>query len=210
MKAMHPTRRRIVELLRVHGNLTVADLARHVGLTRTAVVSHLAALQAEGYVTRAGLQPGRRRPRVVYTLTPAADGLFAKSYEEFAAVLLEELRAAAPERLTEVLIRIGDRWIARDLPLVEGTSGPQRVERAVRVLADRGFLPQVQRRNGEYVVREHNCPLMRLALQDAEVCAMVHRWMEALFGARLERTRCMRLGDPFSEYRLVPPAGGRG
>jgi predicted ArsR family transcriptional regulator len=206
---MHQTRRRIVDLLRVHGGLTVGDLARFVGLTRTAVVSHLAALQAEGYVTRAGLQPGRRRPRVVYTLTAAADRLFTKSYEEFSAALLEEVRAVAPELVGEALRRIGDRWIARDLPRVEGASGAQRVERALRVLAERGFLPQLQRRNGVYVLREHNCPLMRLALQDAEVCTMVHRWMEALFGVPLERTRCMRLGDPFSEYRLViPPASG--
>ncbi|MDQ7821061.1 MAG: ArsR family transcriptional regulator [Armatimonadota bacterium] len=207
---MHQTRRRIVELLRVHGGLTVGDLARHLDLTRTAVVSHLAALQAEGYVTRAGLQPGRRRPRVVYTLTPAADGLFTKSYEEFAAALLGELRSVAPDGLTEALRRIGDRWIARDLPRVEGATGVQRVERALQVLAERGFLPQMQRRNGEYVLREHNCPLMRLAVQDAEVCAMVHRWLEALFGTCLERTRCMRLGDPYSEYRLAAPPGAAG
>jgi predicted ArsR family transcriptional regulator len=146
---------------------------------------------------------------VVYTLTAAADRLFTKSYEEFSAALLEEVRAVAPELVGEALRRIGDRWIARDLPRVEGASGAQRVERALRVLAERGFLPQLQRRNGVYVLREHNCPLMRLALQDAEVCTMVHRWMEALFGVPLERTRCMRLGDPFSEYRLViPPASG--
>ncbi len=200
---MHETRRRIVELLRVRDGLAVEELARLLRVTRTAVTSHLSALQADGYVTRRGLRAGRRRPSVVYVLTPAADGLFPKTYDEFAASMLAELRRAGPGELSALLRKVSDRWIAQDLPKVEGLRGAQRLNQARQILTDRGFLPVLERAGGGYVLREHNCPVMRLASEHAEVCDMVHRWMEALFGMRMERMRCMRRGDAFSEYRLA-------
>lgn len=206
MAVMHDTRQRIVELLRVHGGRTVNDLARDLRLTRTAVTSHLAALQAEGLVARQGLQPGRRRPRVLYTLTPQADTLFPKAYDAFAAGLMEELRREGTGRLRAVVRRVGDRWIARDLPRVEGLRGRARLERAREILAERGFLPTLERAGKATVLREHNCPVMQLALQHPEVCDMVHRWLEALFDTRMERVQCLRRGDAYSEYVL--DAGG--
>lgn len=200
---MHETRRRIVKLLRVRNGLAVEELARLLRVTRTAVTSHLSALQADGYVARRGLRAGRRRPSVIYVLTPAADGLFPKTYDEFAASLLAELRRAGGGRLPAVLRKVSDRWIAQDLPKVEGLRGAQRLNQARQILADRGFLPVLERAGDGYVLREHNCPVMRLAREHSEVCDMVHRWMEALFGMRMERTRCMRRGDAFSEYRLA-------
>jgi len=200
---VHETRRRIVELLRVRDGLAVEELARLLRVTRTAVTSHLSALQADGYVTRRGLRAGRRRPSVIYGLTPAADALFPKMYDEFAASLLAELRRAGAGELPALLRKVSDRWIAQDLPKVEGLRGARRLARVREILADRGFLPVLERAGGHYVLREHNCPVMRLARDHSEVCDMVHRWMEALFGMRMERTKCLRRGDAFSEYRLA-------
>lgn len=197
---MQETRRRIVELLRVRGGQTVQELARALRLTRTAVVSHLSALRAEGLVARDGVRPGRRRPSALYVATAAADAVFPKTYEEFAASLLEELERDAPETLSRVLARLGDRWVARDLPRVRGLRGQARLEMAQRILEERGFLPTVERGAGGYTLREHNCPVMVLAAAHPEICTMVHRWLEALAGVPLARARCMGQGDPFSEY----------
>ena len=75
---MSDTRRRIVDLLRVRGSQSVEDLVAALGVTRTAVVSHLSALQADGVAARRGLRAGRRRPSVVYELTEAADRLYGE------------------------------------------------------------------------------------------------------------------------------------
>ncbi|MDR7556544.1 MAG: ArsR family transcriptional regulator [Armatimonadota bacterium] len=207
---MRETRARIVDLLRRRGPLTVEDLARALHVTRTAVIGHLAALQADGFVTRRGLRPGIRRPAVLYGLTPAADALFPKAYEEFAALVLADLKRRSPGHLRRLLRRIADAWIARDLPRVAPLRGRERLTRATEILAERGFMPTLERTRTGYVLREHNCPLMRLAVDHVEVCDMVHRWLEALVGAQLIRVRCLRQGDPYSAYALGPPAeGGR-
>ncbi len=206
---MQETRYQIVELLRVRGPQTVEDLVRAMGLTRTAVTTHLASLQADGFVVRQGFRAGPRRPSVIYALTPAADALFPKAYEEFAAVILTEVKRGGSADLKRLLRRIGEAWIARDLPRVEGTAGRERLQRVKTILAERGFMPVLDRTRDGYTLREYNCPVMRLAFEHVEVCDMIHRWLEALFGVPLKRVQCLRQGDAFSAYtiKVVPGAG---
>ncbi len=195
---MQETRRRIVELLRVRGGLTVQDLMVALRLTRTAVISHLGVLQAEGLVTRRGLRRGKRRPSVVYETTRSADSAFPQAYEAFAAAVLNALKEKDPSALR----RVGEGWIERDRHRVEGLKGQARVQATRQILEERGFLPALERADVTYILREHNCPVMRLAADYAEVCDLVHRWMESLVGAPLARVQCMRRGDAFSEYRF--------
>ena len=128
------------------------------------------------------LRAGRRRPSVVYVLTPKADALFPKAYDGFAAAVLEEIKREGPGELRALLRRVGNRWIAHDLPRVEGLRGAARLERVREILDERGFLPVLERAGQGYVLREHNCPVMQLALMHEEICEMVHRWLEALAG----------------------------
>ncbi len=201
---MQETRRRIVELLRVRGGQTVQDLVVALRLTRTAVISHLGVLQAEGLVTRRGLRRGKRRPSMVYETTRSADSAFPQAYEAFAAAVLNALKEEDPSALRAALRRVGEGWIERDRHRVEGLKGQARVEATRQILEERGFLPALERADGTYVLREHNCPILRLAADHAEVCDVVHRWMESLVGAPLVRVQCMRRGDAFSEYRFHP------
>ncbi|HLW59524.1 MAG TPA: helix-turn-helix domain-containing protein [bacterium] len=199
---MQETRLRIIEMLRIRGGQTVQDLARGLRLTRTAVTSHLAVLQTRGLVARSGLRPGSRRPSVVYVATPATEAVFPKSYEEFAGSVLAELEREGTGRLDAVLRRIGDRWIARDLPRLEGLTGRTRMERVMEILTERGFLPRLERSRGGTRLYEHNCPVMRLAAAHPQVCDTVHRWLEALFGRSMQREQCLRKGDPYSVYTI--------
>jgi predicted ArsR family transcriptional regulator len=203
------TRGRLIERLKMHGGQTVEELATALNVTRTAVTSHLAALAAEGFVVRQGLRPGRRRPSLLYVLTPTAERLFPRSYDDFAEALLKEVRKEGPDRVRGLLRKVADQWIARDLPRVKRLRGRERLERAKEILAERGFMPALEAIREGYLLREHNCPAIRLAVAHPEVCDMVHRWLEALFGTALTRTRCLRQGDPFSAYTMKAPPGAR-
>lgn len=207
---MRTTRERVLELLRLKGGQTVEDLSTTLKLTRTAITTQLAVLQAEGLVRRQGFQPGPRRPSILYELTPMADRLFPKAYDEFASALLEEIKNEKPNHLRRYLQRIADRWIARDLPSLEGFRGHDRFERAKDILTQRGFIPVLEQTSDGYLLREHNCPLMQVAVAHQEICDMVHQWLEALFNARLNRVHCLRQGDPASTYIIggIPERSG--
>jgi len=206
---MKSTRDRIIELLRVSAPQTVETLSAALGLTRTAVTNQLVTLQAAGLVRRQGLRPGSRRPSVIYELTEAADRLFPKAYEAFASALLEEIKRHRSGDLKGYLHRIADRWVARDLPRLEGSRGRERLERTKEILVERGFMPVLEQTSTGYLLRENNCPVMQLTRAHPEICDMIHRWLEVLFDAKLDRMRCLRRGDPFSAYAVTKP-GGRG
>ena len=205
MKVMQETRRRIIELLRIQGGQTVRDLTASLRLTRTGVINHLAALQAAGLVTRRGLRRGKRRPSILYETTRSADSAFPQAYDAFAAAVLDALKRGTPSALRAALRRVGEGWVERDRHRVEGLKGRGRAEAVRQILEEQGFLPTLERAGGAYVLREHNCPVLRLAVDHGEVCDVVHRWMESLVGAPLTRAQCMRRGGAFSEYRFRAP-----
>ena len=199
---MRETRRHIVELLRIRGGQTVQDLVAALGLTRTAVISHLGVLLADGFVTRHGLRRGKRRPSVIYQTTRLADSAFPQAYESFAVAVLNALKENAPSALRAALWRVGEEWVERDRHRVARLKGQARVEAMRQILEERGFLPELKRGDNTYVLREHNCPVLRLATDHPEVCDGVHRWMQSLVGVPLIRVQCMRRGDAFSEYHF--------
>ena len=84
------TRGKIVALLR-RCCQTVEELASSLGLTDNAVRAHLTTLERDGLVQQQGTRPGRRKPAVVYALTPAAEDLFPKAYGPVLSQFLEVL-----------------------------------------------------------------------------------------------------------------------
>jgi predicted ArsR family transcriptional regulator len=192
----------ILEALQVHGDRTVASLARALRVTRSAIRHHLAALQADGLVTRRGVQLGKRRPSALYGLTPESESAFPQIYGEFATSVLAELHAGNVRDLHDVLRKVGDRWAAQDLPRVAGLQGHARLKRVRDILAERGFMPALERSRDGYELREYNCPVAPLAAGYVEICDMVHRWLERLLGVPVTRMKCMRQGEQYSIYRL--------
>jgi predicted ArsR family transcriptional regulator len=202
MRSVHGTRRAILEILRVHGDQTVAALAGTLHVTRSAVRNHLTVLQAARLVIPRGVRPGKRRPSALYGLTPQWESAFPQIYGEFAASLLAELHVADVSRLESVLSRVSDRWIARDEPRVAGLHGHARVKRVQEILAERGFMPALERNRDGYELREYNCPVVPLSARYVEVCDAVHRWLETLLGVSVTRVKCMRQGEQYSVYEI--------
>jgi DeoR family suf operon transcriptional repressor len=82
------TRRQLLEVLKRRGEARAEELAEALGVTVSAARQHLAALQASQLVAYRELKGTPGRPKHVYHLTPAAEELFPKSYDEFATDLL--------------------------------------------------------------------------------------------------------------------------
>jgi len=192
----------MVDLMRVRNGVTVEEVARELGLTRTTVANHLKSLMSEGIVTRRGLRRGPRRPSVLYALTADADRVFPQLYEEFAGEILEEIAHARVPQIKRVLRGIENRWIARDIAELKGLRGKRRFDRALEVLSKRGFMPTMERSARATTLREFNCPLSHLCVGFPEVRSMILGWTQALFGVRAHRTACIGSGDPSCSYSL--------
>jgi predicted ArsR family transcriptional regulator len=197
---MRESRRRVVDVLRVHDGLTVDELAERVGLTRNAVVNHLTALQRDGAVAIAGMRGGKGRPSQLYALTDRADRFFPEAYDELAMLLLDELKRADRDAATRTLRAISRRWKERDVPALAHTGGRDRLQRVTAVLAKRGFMPRLVRRDGSVLLRHYNCPVKRVGSRHPEVCEAVTRWIGALLDAPVRQVACASRGDRFCSY----------
>ena len=105
------TRGRLLALLR-EGTWTVDDLAARLDLTNNAVRFHLAALEQEGGVAKAGVQrrSGAGQPAILYSLTRAADEAFSRAYAPVLAACVEELHTMmSGSQLAAFLERVGKR-----------------------------------------------------------------------------------------------------
>src|SRR5215204_2389957 len=73
------SRGRIVALLR-SGELTADDIARELGVTRSAVRLQITAMERDGVVRKVGKRPGTTRPSHVFELTPEVELLLSEAY----------------------------------------------------------------------------------------------------------------------------------
>src|SRR4051794_34250220 len=96
------SQRKLVDLLRRRGPMTVEDLSKAVGTTSVAVRQHLEVLAAEGLLESRTERRPVGRPRRVFRLSEAADELFPKNYAALAQMVLEHLETVDPERVEEV------------------------------------------------------------------------------------------------------------
>src|SRR4030095_12249605 len=78
-------------LLRSQAGAAVDEIATAIGVTRTAVRQHLAALMRDGLVTRGAVRPSGGRPQQLYQLTDAGKEAFPRHYSWFAQMLVEAI-----------------------------------------------------------------------------------------------------------------------
>lgn len=188
---MQPTRQRILEHLKTHGPTTVDKLAAMLGLTTVTVRHHLEVLRGEELVSppvvKHRASPGR--PQYEYLLTDKASAHFPKHYDDLAAKLLAELKAAAsPEQLSLIFRGVTRRTAAEGPRPAPGDSLTRRLEHAVAFLDERGFVASAERRPEGFTLFIHNCPYEALAAQHPELCGVDHAVITQLLGVMPECT----------------------
>ena len=117
---MQPTRLRILEILKEQGDLTVAEMARQLGMAPVSVRHHLDVLQGEQLICspRVRRHGTVGRPRQVYALTEAANAYFPRNHGILAGKLLEEMKGVlSPAELQALFERLADSMAAEARPL---------------------------------------------------------------------------------------------
>ncbi len=194
------TRGRIVLLLR-RASRTVEELAGALDLTDNAVRGHLATLERDGLVAQQGIRRGASKPSYTYALTPESERLFPKAYGAVLRQLLEALpERLAPDELDALMRQVGRRLGAGQGPPAGDLEA--RLAAAVAVLGELGGLAELERGDGEYVIRGYSCPLAAAVPGHPEVCRLAESLLEEVVGAPVRE--CCDRGEPFRCCFTVP------
>ena len=206
-----PTRRAVLDLLKRNGSQTVAQLGAALGLSGVAVRRHLEVLEHVGLVRQSTRPQGRGRPAHVYTLTELGHDLFPRNYHQLVAQLLE---AATSELGPEAVERLFDH---RQQELAElygsrtrGQPLPELASALAAIQDENGYMAECATAgDGQFVVREHNCAIARVAGSWPTACAHELALFRQLAGpeVEVERVAHIQAGDPVCAYVLRAAEG---
>lgn len=186
-------------LLYCPAGMSIDEIAGHLGVTRTAVRQHLAALEREGLIQRGATRPTGRRPEQLHQLSARGRELFPKQYQLLGDLLIGEIaELIGRERLVELLRGLG-RKLAADME--------QQAVDEVRIamhMTQIGYEAEVFFRDaGDAEIVAHNCVFHHLANLHPEVCELDLALIGSLADATVEHRECMVRGGAVCRFKLT-------
>jgi DeoR family transcriptional regulator, suf operon transcriptional repressor len=204
LSSMPTTRRGILLLLKKRGEAGAADLAAALGITVSGVRQHLAGLLAAGLVTHRQERHGPGRPALRYSLASAGEALFPRFYSELTNELLAYAEDEDPGLLDKVFERRRRRRVEDARKRLAGKPFAERVAELTAILDADGYLADFsRRRDGSYLVTEHNCAILGVAQRYGLACSTEIEFLrEALPDATIERVAHRLAGQHVCSYEI--------
>jgi predicted ArsR family transcriptional regulator len=201
------SRQRLLEYIRNHRYVTVAELSDMLRMTRANARHHLTILEQQGLVRGAGERPaeqGRGRPARLYTLAEATQ---AHSLGALASVLLEMLASERPKEQQPGLyqqVACALKSSGSQPPPVS-RSLTQRLSQTVQQLNQLNYRARWEAHaQGPRLILGH-CPYAAILSHHPELCQIDRYLLQELVGAPVEQTERLALderGAPFCRFAL--------
>lgn len=208
------TKRRLLELIKRRGRLTLEQAAAGTGLRRPTLRQHLMQLERDGLVQRAVERGRRGRPRLLYRLTPAGEQFFPKRDGELLARLLRFLEDEGAKDLLQRFFE--EYWnerleeVRRRLARVATRTLEERLAVIRDFLEAEGFMPEIVVSEEGVEIRECNCPFPKAVRHTRLPCYLEARFYELLMHQEVVRTAYIPEGSPACSYSLpssyAPPS----
>ena len=200
--------RALLDLIRRHGPLTVAEMAAELRVTPTAIRNRLTRLVGSGMIERRTEHGGRGRPRHTYQASVEAHRKLGQNYADLAVVLWDEMMRTVEDRKLRRLLfsRITERLAELYRSQVTGDEWEGRLVQLGTILHDRGIETEVTRGDvGRMpVLKQHSCPYYELAETDRAVCAMERKMFEKVLGHGLRLSQCRLDGHRSCDFEAKP------
>jgi DeoR family suf operon transcriptional repressor len=200
--------------------LTAQELGEQFGLTANALRRHLKALEEDGLVRYQRAVRGVGAPVYAFSLTPAGEALFPRSYVQVLATALDALRAHTGDEAVEAVLEAEWRRLADEAgPVLEALPLDERVPLVAELLTAKGYMAEAVRAEPPAVLHEghtlgadeveatpvltlriHNCAVREIAERFPEACAVEAKFVERLLGVPLVRNAHRLGGCGHCEY----------
>jgi len=204
--------RTLLDLIRRHGPLTIAEMSSRLGVTPTAVRSRLTRLIGAGMVERRAERGGRGRPKHAYHASVTAHKQLGQNYADLAVVLWDEMmRTVEDRKLRRILFgRITERLADLYRAQMTGDEWEGRLVQLGSILHDRGVETEVTHDGASLspVLKQHSCPYYELAEVDRAVCAMERKMFEKVLGRGLRLSQCRLDGHRSCDFEAKPLVTG--
>ncbi|MFC1935595.1 helix-turn-helix transcriptional regulator [Chloroflexota bacterium] len=200
---MEGSRLHILCFVQRRSRATVEQLSRHMGLASATVRRHLDILQRDHLVTFQQVKKKTGRPQYTYYLTEEGQESLPKGYNRLLGGLLQELsylsRAEVRNRSgADLLQALFQRMAQRTAVAAEQDpehSFAERVAKAVAVLEQEKYQPEVEQLTDSVRIHLYNCPYRSVSLENPSICTYDHALLSAILGTSVRLEHCIRQED---------------
>lgn len=198
------SRGQIVALLR-RGASTIDDLSTALGLSKNGIRGLLAMLERDRLVQQRGVRRGSGKPAYMYELTPEAEGLFPKAYEDVLGLVIEEARRRhGAKDVVALLTGVGRALAEQAGKKPNGQALDERVAGIAGVLEDLGGVIEVQPQDGGLMLIGRGCPLGAVVADHPEACQITLALVQGLLEDAKVEGCCVQGPEPHCCFRIVP------
>jgi DeoR family transcriptional regulator, suf operon transcriptional repressor len=194
----------LLDLLRIAGPLSVAELADAMEVTATAIRQRLTRLMAHAMIVREAVRSGRGRPKHRYSLTDKGVRQTGSNFTDLALALWREFRSFGNEDLRkDMLRRIARALAAGYAEQIEGTTPAERMRSLAQVLTQRRIPVTVEGSTELPTLTAHACPYPTLAEEDPSICDMEKMLFSELLGDEVKLTQCRLQGGADCRFQTT-------
>ncbi|MBE7149514.1 ArsR family transcriptional regulator [Bacillus mycoides] len=200
------TREEIVQLLKIKGEHTVAELAEALEITEMAIRRHLSKLENDELIYSKMVRQQVGRPTYLYGLSQKGEDTFPKEYKQFAIEILDDLARMGDEKILRYVLQERTKRMEEQLQkkISNQSNLAYKVQEIAAMQEKNGYMVQIKR-DGEnsFVIEKQNCPLKEIAERFPQVCEDEKDMYKRLFtGANVKTLTNMCVGDCNCSYQI--------
>lgn len=205
------TRRAILEMLKLQGELSAGAIAEELGISSMAARQQLQELEESGDVSAENRSLGKGRPTKFWRLTSKANRHFPDRHSDLMVDLIQSARAAfGEEGMERLLEERGQRQIEtyrRKLNALKTLRS--KVKALAEIRSEEGYLADVEKReDGSWLLVENHCPICVAAENCAGLCTVELQVFRESLGedTSVEREEHLLSGARRCAYRISATA----
>ncbi|RAN84734.1 metalloregulator ArsR/SmtB family transcription factor [Bacillus sp. SRB_331] len=200
------TREEIVQLLKIKGEHTVAELAEALEITEMAIRRHLSKLENDELIYSKMVRQQVGRPTYLYGLSQKGEDTFPKEYKQFAIEILDDLARMGDEKILRYVLQARTKRMEEQLQkkISNQSNLAYKVQEIAAMQEKNGYMVQIKR-DGErsFIIEKQNCPLKEIAEKFPQVCEDEKDMYKRLFtGANVKALTNMCVGDCNCSYQI--------
>ncbi len=202
------TNDKIIQLLKIQGELTAKRLAQELGLTTMGIRQHLQALEESGEVVFEDKKAPRGRPTRYWSLTPKSNNRFDDRHEELTVQLIDSVKSIFGEQGLDQLIahREATSLANYQIALADKFTIQDKLTALAKLRSDEGYMANVIEDNGLFWLIENHCPICAAASKCLSFCRSELALFQSLLAdvADISREEHIIEGARRCAYKVTP------
>ena len=205
-QAFGDTKRDLLLILKQEGQADLRTLSERLHISKMAVHKHLQELEKRGLIERASIRGATGRPRLSLKLAPSATSLFPKAYAGITCAALAFIEEKLGRKAVEDALRRRQAdTFSSYKERVKGETLAERVHQLTGIRDREGYMAEDHQAGpAKFEILEHNCPILAVAENYWEACAIENELFRKLLDANVETTHRVVAGENVCRFLVTP------